>query len=770
MSSSRNQYPSSSFPTVPSSLSAGDHGTRDYYAEQEHTAERPAAHTLQHLTPYLGLRARLSQVWINRWTILILLVLARVLIAIGSLHDDIDSAKLQALSACSSVESMGSAMASMPHYMAQGTNELAAHGVEKAVNGLQQMLFMSITAVEEIFVFVVNMMYGTYECLITFAVGGAAHAAVAIAEDVTKFLNKTLGDIGNDIDNAGKGFQDDMNKFLTGIGSIFNAGTPPKIDLTSQLDELHNIKLPDDINQGLDKLNSSIPNFDQVQNFTNNVLRLPFEEVKKLINESLGPFTFNRSVFPIPQKEQMTFCSDDDGIDSFFDTLYTVADTARKIFIAVLLIAATLACVPMAFAEIRRWRTMQQRAALVTRNAIDPMDVVYIASRPYTSAAGLKLSRNFSSPRRQILTRWFVAYATSTPALLVLAIALAGLFSCLCQFILLQAVRKEVPALANSVGAFADKIIVKLDNASSAWANGTNAAILAENSKINQDVFGWVNTSTTALNDTLNAFINETTGVIHKAFDGTVLEDPVQQIFNCLIGLKVASIEKGLTWIHDHAHIDFPTFPNDTFSAGASKTITDTDQNSGTNAGGDSFLADPGSGASDKITAAVLALTDKLMNGIRTEALIATAVLMVWVTIVLIGLIRILILFCRREKVRGEGGVTYAGDIDRAPAPLHVDTRAVSPLDAFSTGESNHAAARYTTGGQESGYVGSEKTPQVPAYEEADHGRLKAFGERVRDEGEKMGFAGRREVEREEQRRGGVKSEYGVMEDEKRGF
>ena len=760
MSSPRNQYPSSSFPIVPPSLSAGDHGMRDYYAEQEHTAERPAAHTLQHLTPYLGLRARLSQVWINRWTILILLVLARVLIAIGSLHNDIDSAKVQALSACSSVESMGSTMASLPHYMAQGTNELAAHGVEKAVDGLQEMLFMAITGVEEIFVFVVNMMYGTYECLITFAVGGAAHAAVAIAEDVTKFLNQTLGDIGKDIDNSIKGFDTDLNNFLNGLSGLGNAfggkTTPPQIDLSKNLDALNHVTLPDSINEGLNKLNSSIPNFAQVQNFTNNVLRLPFEEVKKLLNESLGPFTFNQSVFPVPQREQLTFCSDDDGVNSFFEMLYTVADTARKVFIAVLLIAATLACVPMVFMEIRRWRTMQQRAALVTRNAIDPMDVVYIASRPYTSAAGLKLSRNFSSPRHQILTRWFVAYATSTPALLVLAVAMAGLFSCLCQYILLQAVKKEVPALASQVGAFADKVIDKLNNASSAWANGTNGAILAENNKINHDVFGWVNTSTSALNQTLNTFINETTGVIHKAFDGTVLEDPVQQIFNCLIGLKVASIEKGLTWIQDHAHIDFPLFPNDTFSAGASKSISDTNTQTGSNASGDSFLADPGSEASDKITAAVIALTDKLANGIRTEALISTAVLMVWVLVVLIGLTRVLILFCRRDKLRGEGGVSYAGDIDHSnnlpqqPSPVYQeDSRAISPLHAFHTGGSSHNNARY---GQESGYVVGEKTPQVPAYEESG----------------KVGFAGQREVWMGQ--RTGVRSEYGVLEDEKRGF
>ncbi len=37
------------------------------------------------------------------------------------------------------------------------------------------------------------------------------------------------------------------------------------------------------------------------------------------MGEYVGNYTFNRSMFPVPQKEQLTFCSDNDGIDEFFD-------------------------------------------------------------------------------------------------------------------------------------------------------------------------------------------------------------------------------------------------------------------------------------------------------------------------------------------------------------------------------------------------------------------------------------------------------------------
>ena len=210
-------------------------------------------------------------------------------------------------------------------------------------------------------------------------------------------------------------------------------------------------------------------------------------------------YTFDRSLLPVPQKEELTFCSDSNGISEFFDDLANIVQLARRVFIAVLVILAILVCIPMAYQEIRRWRTMQQRAKLVGDKSLDPLDVVYIASRPYTATAGITIAGPLKSSKRQVLTRWVVAYATSTPALLILSLGITGLIGCLCHYILLKAVEKEVPALANEVGNFADKVVQSLNNSSAAWADGTNAAITGVNDGINKDVFGWVNTTTDAI-------------------------------------------------------------------------------------------------------------------------------------------------------------------------------------------------------------------------------------------------------------------------------
>jgi hypothetical protein len=638
----------------PPSMPAGSHEMRDYYTNQD--PPRPAPHTAPSITPYLGLRARLSQIWINRWTILLLLVLARTLIAISGIDHDLASARREALSACSGVEAKGSAMASMPHYMSAGLNELTATGVEKAVNGLMEMTTLSVTGVEEIVVFVINMMTSTYLCLITLAVSGSLHVALKVVEDAQGALNKSLQAIGDDMSKTVGAFDSLYNDFIGKLGSsltglIGSSVDPPKIDLNSTLDALHNLQLPSNLDEGLTKLNSSIPTFAQVQNFTNNAIRLPFEEVKQLINQSMTGYQFDRSVFPVPAKEELTFCSDNNGINDFFDGLVALVEHARKIFTGVLVVTAVAVCIPMAWREINRWRTMQERSQLVHSNAHDPMDVVYIVSRPYTSTAGIKTASRFKSPRHQILVRWVFAYATSAPALFVLSLALAGLFSCVCQAILLKSLVKEVPDLTNQVGSFADKVINSLNNASEQWSVGVNKAIDSTNQDINKNLLAWVNITTGALNDTLNVFVNDTMGVLNETFGGTVLYQPITEVLNCLLLLKIAGIEKALTWISDNAHVDLSNLPNNTFTLGAAASIASTDSDPS-----DSFLASVGAQASDDISAAVVRFTSRLMNAIRTEALISTCVLLTWVAILLIGVIRALTLWFGREKTRGEGG------------------------------------------------------------------------------------------------------------------
>jgi hypothetical protein len=666
-------------------MSAGEHEMRDYHASQD--ASRPTINQTPDFKPYLGLRARLSQIWINRWTVLLLLVLVRLLFAIASTDSSLVSARREALSACTQVENIGSSMASMPHYMAKGLNEMTASGIEKAVSGLMQMLHMSVTGVEEIVLFVIHMMTSTYLCLITLAVSGSLHAAVEIGTEINKKLNETIDEVTKDIGDSVKSVTDGINSIMDKINFNLPGFTKPSINLDDSINKLKGLELPAEMQESLTKLNQSIPTFEEVQNFTDNLIRTPFEEVKKLM-AALDTFEFNRTLLPIPQKEKLNFCSEGNSINDFFDDLITMAYNARKIALAVLIVAAILVCVPMAWMEVRRYRKMQARAALFAEGH-EAMDVVYLASRPTSSGIGLWFGRRFGSARRQAIVRWAWAYATSVPMMLLLALGLAGLFSCFCQWLLLKAIEDKTPELTKQVGDFAEKVVTSLNNASMSWSNGVNGAVGSLDEKINDDILGWVNGTTTAVNNTLNGFVDEMSKTLNTTFGGTPLYDPIKEVLNCLIGLKIAGIQKGLTWVQDNAHISFPGVANDTFSLGALAAKSDSDSAA-------ELLADPNGKASDEITEAVNYVIEKLMSGIQTEALISTALILIWLFIAIGGYVYASTQLFRRDPYAKNRAYIIDPAIDHEPKPTPADYPAAAPPSYVANDYNVNKAAPYT--------------------------------------------------------------------------
>ncbi|QUC16209.1 uncharacterized protein UV8b_00450 [Ustilaginoidea virens] len=671
--SSRKRIPPTSYPDLPSSLHSGSVEVSRNLKPANYS--RPASSASE--TPYLGLRSRLSQIWINRWTVLLLLVLVRLILLLAQLNDNVGDAKLRALSACSKVEDIGSAMASMPHYLSAGVNDIAASGIEKAVHAMVVVLDLIMQGVEGIIIFYINFLTATYVCLITALVHGTLDAVASVTKDATAAFNKITDKATSEIKDIAGGLEKAVNDITKGIqDSVFGKFVPkiPKVDFTQPINELKGFELnSSDFVKDVQKLNKDLPNFEQVQNLTKQAISMPFNIVREALSQSYSSFKFDRNVFPLAQKQQLTFCSDNDKLSSFFDKIFELIHKARVAFIVILSLLAIAAIAPMAWMEIRRWRRQEKHAKLIEKNQYDPMDVIYIASRPLTATSGIKVASKLTG-RRQILMRWCVAYATSAPAIFVLSLAMAGFFSCFCQFVILKAVQKEVPALANEVGDFAGEVVAKLEHISDKWAADANGVIKGLNDDVNKDVLEYVANATGAVNSTINTFVDAMQTGLETVFNGTILLDPIKAVLHCVIGIKIESVQKGLTWVHDHAHVEFPLFSNDTFSIGAQKSISG-------DSGLSTFLASPSSVTTDEVTGAVDRVTNWLRRNLVQEALISTGILLVYVIVVLIGLSRTLVGMAMPDHSQTDAPLRYTGD-DRPP--LNPQTGQGSlPTEAF---------------------------------------------------------------------------------------
>ncbi|KAF3050387.1 plasma membrane fusion protein prm1 [Didymella keratinophila] len=542
----------------------------------------------------LGRSERLSQVCLNRWTILLLLVLARILFAIQDARSSLATARREALEGCAQVESIGSSIASMPNYMAAGVNDLTARGLEHAVGALAATLDMAVTSVEQIVLFVVHMMTSTYLCLITLAARGSIKAVADVSSDMAEQLQQSIGEITSSLDDASATLSKalaDLQKKLDKV-PLASDWKLPSADLTDQISRLKSLELSSGLRDGVDKLGDSVPTFEEAQGYVDDLIKVPFEHAREGI-QAMGALRFNRTLLPVPQKQQLEFCSKSSSISDFFDDLLRITVQARTIALSVLIPLAVLLCIA---------------------------EVCVIMSRVNVHRPRVLISRSSSTAKRR---DWLFAYATTPLMLFVLSLGVAGLLACLLQFALMKVIERATPSLTRQVVDFAEDTVRSLNRTSLAWSVGATDAIRTLDEQINKDVFGFVNATTTAVNSTLDAFVEQTNRELNSTLGGTVLRDPVQEVLRCLVGLKIASFQNGLTWVQEHAHISFPDVRNDTFTLGA------LDQLGGSDSAAD-LLSNADGKAGDAITAALHRAVDKLATHIRDEAVVFSSLVGLW--------------------------------------------------------------------------------------------------------------------------------------------
>lgn len=254
--------------------------------------------------------------------------------------------------------------------------------------------------------------------------------------------------------------------------------------------------------------------------------------------------------------------------------------TAILIVLIVLLIAANCAL------EWYKWRAMKNHFFLVreslrndpnvttleinrgdmyTRTSEhDLMSVEGTMAHPWVAKMTLWLQARLKmKPSNKDMLTWFFNYVFHPPALACFLIGVFGLISVEIQLVAIGPIQRHYEQQASaSVSDFSNLIATSINasmyNDSATYAGQVNARVDAVQSTINDGMFGWVNGTTTTLNDTINAFYTDVQNVVNTVFGNTILNDPVQEFVRCFIGSKVDAIESALTFLHDNLHVDMP--------------------------------------------------------------------------------------------------------------------------------------------------------------------------------------------------------------------
>ncbi|KAF9050020.1 hypothetical protein BJ165DRAFT_1455879 [Panaeolus papilionaceus] len=616
---------------------------------------RSSSYLSTSLTPYLRLPHLLSLTWLAYPILSLLFVAFRLQISLKDAQESLSGAKDNLLASCKAAEEAATSAASMPRYMAIATNKQFADAANGSINAARATLVMSLTMMEAIINFIIDLYRSTFLCFLELVVRGGLALLIGAVNELNELLSNATtalrGSIQSDISSANSAIStaiDAINKV-----NPFTDIPKPTIPVPN-LDGL-DITLPDSFTEALTKLNASIPSVSQLKDQMQDVINTPFELLKKDINDTFAGISFDPAGMPVPQQSRITFCNDLDL--SVVDDLSRDFVKMAKIGVIILILIALLLTGCNCLLTWYKWRCMKSHLEY-TRQAwmTDPTIVHTKASttpqvtltdhnlmmlqanseHPLITRILNQISSKFRlSTTQHIHTNWFLNYIFHAPALACLLIGVIGLLSIQVQLLALGPLvnkydERAAAATANFSDTITNSVNENMYNQSAAYANEVNAQVDAFQSQINNGVFGWVNVTTTSINTTINNFYSDVEGIVGGVFNGTILEGPANEFLKCILGSKVDAIENALTFLHDNLHVNMPRV-NQSVLILSPESVKEATQPIALAASGGNDSDGKGEGLIPKL---VRSYTERL----KSERIMFAIFLGIWGVVVLMGL------------------------------------------------------------------------------------------------------------------------------------
>jgi hypothetical protein len=315
-----------------------------------------------------------------------------------------------------------------------------------------------------------------------------------------------------------------------------------------------------------------MPTLDQLRDKLDSLISIPFQLVKKEINDTFlaSQASFIATPLPVPQEATVTFCGD--TINTSFDDL--AKDLLKIARIGFFVLIATMVLLFIGYALItwysqRSLRNNVERVRLLwfsDGNASTDRLLAFDAliAHPIWSRIVYFMTEKFrlSQEKSDALT-WFGLYVFHPAPLACLLIGIFGILSVQVQLAVVGPLQSQYSTqLSNNIndltGTIASKLNVTMFQESAAYAQSLNQKIVGVETTINSDLFGWVNATIVPLNNTLANFYSEVQDAVETLFGNTPFEAPAQEFVRCLIGTKIIGIENALTFLQQNLQVDLP--------------------------------------------------------------------------------------------------------------------------------------------------------------------------------------------------------------------
>ena len=399
------------------------------------------------------------------------------------------------------------------------------------------------------------------------------------------------------LDSATNTLQNSLNTAIGGVNSalanvpgVGDRATIPTITVDSS--SLSSVSPPDSWTGPLNDLNNKLPTLTDLRTALANLISTPFNAVKGEINSTFSEVAsnFNAAQLPLPAVRTVQFCNNVDTsiVDDIGGPLVRIAQTSAFILIGLVVLFAVV----NVLIEWYRFRRVQTTINEIREQWTDPAaprttslptlqltnENILTLNAQLEQTLGTRtsgyLARVFKlQPQTRDTVAWFIAYTTYPPALMCLLIGAVGIAATLIQLALIKPL-EGVFANAEGIiiGNFTQNIENEITNAigidSAAYAAAVNKWLDDTTATVNNDLFGFANTATNAINNTIVQTYQQIENGVHSTFDGTAFATPIIEFLRCTVGNKVFALEKGLAWLKANLNLRLPRVSSDVLKLG----------------------------------------------------------------------------------------------------------------------------------------------------------------------------------------------------------
>ncbi|SCU95263.1 LAMI_0F01750g1_1 [Lachancea mirantina] len=535
------------------------------------------------VTSYLQLGDRLSQIWLNKYTLCVTLVIAKLTISITSLQNQVTNTQQLLEAGIKTLElNFVHSVQMTPFYLNELGNFLIKESVEGALDGSLKLASLLISAAENVAKFMFDFYFGTYICLATSAVDGAVDVATNTTEKLIDFVNGSLSTVSKDLSEGVDELSDIVNKIIKAVAKIESLVTGDKGSADAQfksvelsIGKLQNLTIPSSIDSKLEALSQNTPNFDTVMNRTQSEIAKPFELARSKIASLNVSSLVPRDALPAaqtPQNVSNPFPALSSELKDLCIALNKSLNITLIVITAILALVALAAMIPIAFSEMRQWFRLQQLKARIDAQRLcsekhssdPPLDAIECYQRVYHKwpvLLGEYISRKLSlQDGTQKRIQWCFAYALSPYCMTILLIGLCGIFVAISELAIVSVASRTLRSKASSaeIANIASCMDGILTTSLQEWALSANNYLNTTQQSINSEVFGWLYNASSALNETAAIALSDIDSAVADAFNGTLLYKPISGIVKCTIDKKLEKIQKAAVWVNTNAKLSFP--------------------------------------------------------------------------------------------------------------------------------------------------------------------------------------------------------------------